>query len=641
MTSNAAIMEAVVGIDDVVVDRALAASLGTASGDELVGVCHTILRRRKGEGVLGLILYYHRLPGEVREQVLGMVDRLFTPLRQAASRRNTDGPANVLEIIRRAKATKLSYLVGEQLRHGTDVLRDTAAYVFVELAKDCVGRHGDEGSIEADDAAYLVKVVDEAMVLFDTHRHPGVLVAMCGLISKGMRESMHVLSVGTHSAVIPMERLLRQAEDEEVRRATLPLMGVGTLSNAALEGVRTMIAIGRFGDCLDHWEALRMEKVSGRLKTLRTCEGLWPGWGAAEGMTSKQRRGLIAWLDAIPMRWIEKVDHLKQLSRWDDKMMRLMGLRMLIRLATEYKEEVAHDAIAMFSGDDDEQIARIALWHLISCKYKGLAKILASLVNSQHESVRVLAGRHLGPLGFKRLWDHWDVMDVNKRMAAGRALIKISPDFHVHLEGQLRKANVQIKLRAISMIDLLGQGQFFGQKLIQLTYHMDNQVRASAIKALGTVESQEAAKIIESALSHSNDRVRANAVEAVAVSQSPEVLMKLLELAKGDANRARANAIGVLMQNQPEEALNELKRMLIDKRATHRTSALWLVEVLGLVEVAKDVVEMSVSDPSKIVQERANRVVHELMRMMNDTAELELTEDQAGVGEAFMTEGEA
>ncbi|QDU32512.1 HEAT repeat protein [Poriferisphaera corsica] len=646
MASNTAVMEAVQGVEDVVVDRAMAAALGTASGDELMVLCNEILKRRRGEGILGMILYYHRLPDVMKGRILGMVNRLFTPLRQAASRRNTEGPANVLDIVREAKATRLSYLVGEQLRHGTDVLRDAAAYTFVELAKDCVGaRHGIGGTIEPESAAYLQKVVDESVVLYDSHMHPGVLVAMCGLISKGMSEASHVLSVRGHAAVGPIQSLLRQGDDVEVRRATFAMMGISTLSNAALDGIKQAIAIGRFKDYLDHWEMLEMGRVRDKLELLRSCEGLWPGWVAMEGMNEHQRRGMVTWLDLIPMRWLEKVEQLKQLTRWDDTGLRLMGLRILLRIAQEESKhgpcEAVHDAIAEFSMDRDEQVARIALWHLIGCKYSGLAKILASVVNSEHESVRHLAGRHLGPLGFKRLWDHWSKMDHKKRMAAGRALIKISPRFHVYLDEMLRKSDVQTKLRSISMIDLLGQGDFFERKLIQLTYHMDNQVRASAVKALGTVESHEAAKIIETSLSHTDDRVRANAIEAVAAIQTPEVIARLMGLTHDDANRSRANAIGVLMQNRPEDALVELRRMLIDNRASHRVSALWLVEVLGLVEVAKDVVEMSVSDPEQIVQERADRVVRELMRMMNDSGELGLTEDEAGASEAFVTEESA
>ena len=631
MADNRAILQMLRSIDDVTVDRAMIAALATSKGKQLQGICDSLMKRGRREGLTGLVLNYHTLPSEVQGQMVGMIKKLYTPMRVAASQRNSEGPANVLEIIRTSKSMRLSYLIGEQLRHGTDATRDLAAYSLVELARtvreQLIEKVGEEsGGLELKHVPYLERVIDESVVLYDSHLQPGVLVAMCGMMPRRLNEAMHVLGVSSHTATSPMKSLMRQSDDKEVRSALLMLMQIDGLGRAGLDGIRGSIGTGRFGDCLTNWHMLKLNAVRNKVEHIKHTKGLWTGWSEDESREQVQL-GEVQWLDSLPIGSTKKADLLSELAGHDNRLVRLIGIRSLLKLANLDPNDAVDDAIAGFVDDKEVSIARIAVWHLIRCKYKGLAVRLAGLVNSKHEQIREIAGKHLGPLGFQRLWENWDSMGKKRKLAAGRALIKISPDFHIYLEEKLRRSDTRSKLRSISMIDLLNQGEFFDRILIQLSYHMDDKVRASAIKSLGAVQSHEAANVIEQALSHQNDRVRANAIEAIAAYQTPELVTKLLSLTKDDANRARANAIGVLMQSDPEKALNELKEMLMDKRTMHRVSALWLVEVLGLIEVAKDVAEMSISDPNTEVQKRADRVVHELMRMMNASKNIQIDID--------------
>ncbi|WP_432800359.1 HEAT repeat domain-containing protein [Poriferisphaera sp. WC338] len=628
---NAAILDRVMQIDDVVVDRAMSDALGTAEGDELDGICATLLSRRTMEGMTGLILHFHLLPVDIRQTILEQVGDLFSPLRQAASKRNTEGPANVVRIVEQSQTTRLSYLIAEQLRHGTDELRDAAAYCFLSLAHACNTSDAVETSsgmtedmptvtqcVDPLNSTYLEKTVDEAVVMYDTHMHPGILLALCALLPKPMREALHAIKQEHHSAVSPLQSLARQADEIEIRRAMMILLGLPTMFSAALDGLRQSIAMGRFEDCLSNWSMLKTNAVYGHLNSLRQGHALWPGASRVAQMQQHARRGAVVWLDSLPIRGQEKADLLVEMKSHEDDCVRLFALRGLLSLTKEQRQDTIDDAIAQFAADPVVEIARIALWYLHRVKYKGLAKVLATLVNSEHEQIRTLAGKHLAPLGFKRLWDQWENMAQDKRMAAGRALLKISLNFHHELSEKLSERDVNSRLRAVSMIDVLNQGEFFEKQLVQLTYHMDERVRATAVKALGEGQSREAIRAIEQALSSENDRVRANAIEAIAAYQTDTVVEKLRDLAADDGNRARANAIGVLMQHDPDGAMGELKKMLNDPRKAHRTSALWLVETLGLVQASRDVAELSISDPDAKVKNRADRVIQELMKLMSE-----------------------
>ena len=53
--------------------------------------------------------------------------------------------------------------------------------------------------------------------------------------------------------------------------------------------------------------------------------------------------------------------------------------------------------------------------------------------------------------------------------------------------------------------------------------------------------------------------------------------------------------------------------MLGDNRANHRISALWLVDELGILQLARLVAEMSLKDTDDQVKQRANQVIQHLI----------------------------
>jgi HEAT repeat protein len=273
--------------------------------------------------------------------------------------------------------------------------------------------------------------------------------------------------------------------------------------------------------------------------------------------------------------------------------------------------------VTKFAHDRHPAVAKAALRHLIRSHHDGLVALLMKLVNAGHDEVRQLAGRHLAPIGFARLWEQWPNMAPDQRLAAGRALIKIDPDLHRHLGEKLELRDQQTRLRALSMIAHLNQGEFFEQALDRLARDSDEKVASAAVRALGTAASESAAGTLMTSLDHGDARVRANAVEALERLQSTQHIHRLVEMAEEDEHRPRVSAIKALMQMKTSDALHALSKMLRDKRSMHRVSALWLVESMGLLEVARQVAEMSLSDPDKKVKGRADHVIHGLIDTMN------------------------
>ena len=103
-------------IQDVAVDRAMAAALPTADPDGLGRMVHLLLERNRPDGVIGLILHYHLLAPPLQRIIEHQAAHLFRPLREAAGRADSTGPANAIRIIQASATTRLAYLVCEKLR---------------------------------------------------------------------------------------------------------------------------------------------------------------------------------------------------------------------------------------------------------------------------------------------------------------------------------------------------------------------------------------------------------------------------------------------------------------------------------------------------------------------------------------------
>ena len=259
---------------------------------------------------------------------------------------------------------------------------------------------------------------------------------------------------------------------------------------------------------------------------------------------------------------------------------------------------------------------------LIRCDNDGLQSILADLVNSRHPTIRQVAARRLAPMGFAKLWDAWPKLSIDRRIAAGRALIKIDPDLHRHLATKLASRDPVNRLRALGIIATLNQGSYFEEALLDLCASHDTRIVASAIKALGGCTSDPAREVLALALDHDDPRIRANAVEAMSQTDAADHADRLMQMSAEDAQRPRANAIKALLEMRAQQALPALTRMLHDPRADHRVSALWLIDEMGLMQLAKQVAELSITDGDNRVKQRAGQVIqhliHELERQTTD-----------------------
>jgi len=610
-------------VSDLSVDLALGAALSSADPWACRLIAQTLLTRQHPQGTVSLVANFHLLPSSLQDMVVHHAQELYRPLREVASYdSSTTGPANVVRIIMAANAAKLAYLVTEQLHHRPDETRVLAAQCLHHLARVASTAPSDTASLaknrlDAVTAKYIQDAVEEAVEKYPVHHQPQTLLALAALAPRPIRGAMRYLAKTPGPAVDTAGQLLRKADDPDIRRSLLVFVSVPRLTDAALDGIALTATTPGLGDLLDTSHLLLNDKSARPLQTLEHAQRLWLGTDQLMRFTVHQTRSLARWAMAIPMQPDRRMDKLAQLIRLPDPLSRLAVLLLLIQLADDQQYLGARDLISRFCDDPDPIIARIALRDLIRSNWPKLAQRLTGLIDSANPSLRQLAAQRLGQLGFERLWAQWETMAHPQKMSLGRALIKIDPDFHRHLSDKLASPDRGAKLKSVAIIQCLHQGASFEQPLLGLLEHPDNTLVSSATRALGSARTQESLDAVEAALEHTDARVRANAVEALQQLRSIRHVHKLAQMAQDEHNRPRANAIHGLMEVNTVDALAALATMLHDKRPDHRISALWLVDAIGLIEVARHVAEMSVSDPQPSVRARANQVVQYLIQVMD------------------------
>lgn len=606
-------------ITDVSVDQAMAAALPTADAAAIRLIALSLLARQQGDGIVAMVRYYDRFTADIQAQIIRRAPTWDQSLRQVAGYRLPQGPANVVRIIVAARATHLAYLVTEQLRHRPSNIRVLAGEGLLQLTR-WANVSGDGHQINCTAAAVhdIQLAVEESFRFYGSHQQPSVLLALAVLTPRPMVQPIGQLTAGRDlAAVAALRRMLAGAQEEDMRRAMLVMVQIPALAQWVLQGISVASCEGYLSDVLSCWHLLISRRVERPLQSIAQPQWLWPTDPQLAHWPARVTVGLAHWAAALPLSDHERAHKLARLTLLPDPMSRLSALRQLIAMSgSPDSDSKVQQAISRFCGDSERQLAWIAIRYLVGCRWQGLMAMLPRLINSPHEQVAQLARELLAPLGFDRLWNGWQRMAFDQRLALGRALVKIDPVFHGQLARKLASPTRLDKLRAMSIAHGLNQGSRFEGVLLELVNHTDVKIASAAVRTLGSVQSLGVVDVLEASLSHENSRVRANAIEALQQLNSTRHVHKIVRMARDETGRPRANAIRALMRMNAGDALAALVQMLNDPKPGQRISALWVVEAMGVLDVARQVAEMSITDSDVHVKERADLVVHNLIGLM-------------------------
>ena len=595
-----------------------------------------------------LILHFPALPADVQHHVVEATDTLYRPLREAADA--ADGRLPALEIIRRAGDPKLAYLAASLLRDRDEAVRTEAGDCLIELARQAATDHepGVNWRIDAHGARELIRSVEEAVEHFARDRQEAALIAAVWLLPRPMPGLHKTLSDSTHPATSALRRMLEDDAREDLARGLLWLLSVPPLVDAALDTLINRLGRGSLQGVFDQRAMLALPRVAATLGRARRVARHLEGFAIRGDLPAPAAAGLLRLADAVPLEPVVRLELWRRAMQHQDPAVRLLSVRRLAAAAVQSEgissgtnsgtragendgagegttdnhaslREAARKALAELCDDDEEAVARVAATAWLRRGEAMPLRPLASLVVNRHASVREMAARRLGPMGFERLWRVWPKLDPERRLAAAEALIRIDAGFHNALGDRLVADDKATRLQALSMVAELGQGHHFEKVLTSLTRGKDPQLAAAAVRALGAAETETGNRVVAEAVRSEAPEVRAEAVGALSPEEAGRCAQELLRMAREEAPAPRAAAVKALLGHSAAEAQHALRDMLADDRPPHRLAAIRLADEMGLITLARPVAEMAVSDPDESVRSAAWSAIARLLAAMNDT----------------------
>lgn len=616
MPLPAALVLALDRIADPLVDRSMAAALPHAEPDTQAELVARLLARGLAGALEEAVVAYPALGDRAREGLRAAASRLGKPMRGALQRAE---PTAGLALLSDAADPSMADLLARPLRRSEAEVAERAGAVLLELATAA------SGATPLRALRILDETVSAAVADYATHRQPAVVLALLTRLPARLN-GWDALSRPTSPALEPARRLLEQAGHPAARRALLPVLAEPHLASAARAGLHACLRRGSLREVLDPLVAAPALADPAVCRRLAAADALREAAreAAATVLADPEIDASAATLFSLLLP--ETSDAV--VARCGEHPRLAMRASALIaqthRGAAEGTPQAAPADDAMVeiaSTDSDEAAARLAARVALRRHRDRVCDIATGWLNSPHPSVRRLAQARVAPQGFDWLWDRWPKLPDAARHEMATALIKIDRRLHHRLAARLDQPDEAVRCRALRIIHDLNQGVFFQDRLTQLAGSVNPAVASAAVRAMGTAESPESAHALRDALTHPDARIRASAVEAIARRGMTDATPAVARVTQDDDAEPRAHAIAALHQTHPDSAIDALHAMLDDERTGHRNRALWLIESMGMVEMARQVAEMSLSDPALAVRQRATAVVAELMRLLSADAD--------------------
>lgn len=580
-------------------EAALRAVLPYAIGDELElyaaeAIEHAGRTRDRGDLLVDVLRAWSRLSTEARAACVAVSDgRLPALLRELASSDDRSDRRASAEVAGDCIAGDIPCPLGVEpdlvlVLHDLSIDEGAVARAALDGMALAVRTLGfDHESV----GALLDASVTDAVGRYHAHRHDGIMRAVADRAHKCGPRLSAWLEERSDAGHMALRSVARGRERPEQVADAVKNLGVPSLAPASVQTLESLETREERAIVLAQAHLLSCRSRCAALGRVRKVEALLgDAWDAHLPLGA--RRGMVRWIEALPMKPTLRVQRLTGAVSDPDAGVRLLAVQALGRMtATPQGDATLRD----FCLDDHEHVAHAALSALMTNSTKrrreSLRDLLETLERSAHERVRRLA------------------------LASLRTLVEDerTPD---ELRSALNDPDRTLVLAALQRIITRDIASEFLDELVRLSGSGDPFVVAKAVTALTRAPGERTRGVLLHALGHPDGRVVASAVEALGKRDGRAIALDAF-LTSAVA-RVRANAVMHARRNDPDarESRDALAEMLTDARASHRISALWVTEKLGCVEMSERVAQMVREEESDEVRARSERCAERLLAKM-------------------------
>ncbi len=601
-------------LDDAAAVAALADALEYAEVDECPALAAALVER-PCDGVLGILIRrWHDLDEGSRSRTAAIAARTPAALCSAARASQPRECRNALKLIGRLGLIHGLEDAVESLHHPDPLVCRAAADAIDRIVLVHLNSTAPAADRKVDDQR-----LDESIVLaldgFPRHRQTGVLVAAARLMPAPGPSLQRWLSDRDHPTHMALRGFMKRLPDAELAPLLLNWLGIEPLGTQALEHVARLAVTPHFAAMIrGRAHLLTLPEQASRLRRLDPRRPAAPPSAVALEMDDQAQAALPAWILAVPMPDEQRFMRLADGLSFRSARARLTAFRAL----TTFSDPRADAIATQFCFDEDERLVRLALMHCLRRRVDGLADLLRRLLRSPHRTVRVIAAANSHKADFESIWSHWsgNGPSVEHRLRA-RLMMREQPQLVV---AEIRKRLVaRQRETCLRAIRLAGDLQVLAEvelELLALARSADVRISATAIKALGLLDSDSSRSAVVAGLQHADVRTRANAIEVLSPPLVESYRTTLEAITDSPDNRPRANAIAAIARIDRDDAAARLQAMLKDPRPLHRLSALWAADAMALTQCASRVADLARQDVSRPVRDRARRTARRLLAAM-------------------------
>lgn len=601
MSLRAKILEQLRTSSNAAVERVLEQALAYETPDHAGALAAVLLARNQRPGWVAMVKHFDRLGETTQRQILERPRELFAPLADTVDETAGEARANVIRIVQKAADAKLVYLLAEALMDARPEVRQLAADSLLDAMRRWRTQGFSATGHTDQDQDNLRRAVDFALTHYKTHRQPAALLA--ALVSERRVDAplWNVFNDQFAEATRNATALLRQPTDAQLA-TPLYLALASPLKSAALHGLsvadKPELVQELAGQSFRLVDPMLAESCSaiGHMHALASPRGVipwndetWPAWLrliVASGMPATEKLAWLArMLDAPGATAVRKMIVLEHVAR----------LRMLESL----------QILAAYASDPDRRVARFAARALLATDHPELRTYASAVATSPHAEVRRLATSSRGGTRFEKLWTTYPKLPPAVQVNTTRTLASNETHFSEELRAKLTSVQPTDVLQGLRVLGTLADLRPYRENVIALCAHNDARVSSLAVKLVGKLGDASLLDLLEAAARHVDPRVRANAIEAMEQLRIADRSQQVLAMLNSRYNRERANAIKALSQFNFTTARETLSKMLLDPNPMHRVSALWVVEQLALMDLARQVATMARRDSNQHVRTRA------------------------------------
>lgn len=166
-------------------------------------------------------------------------------------------------------------------------------------------------------------------------------------------------------------------------------------------------------------------------------------------------------------------------------------------------------------------------------------------------------------------------------------------DLFYELAKNLSHPSRDVRVSTVSAISRIANRRCTNLLLDKLDLEKDIFIKASLIRILGEIGTPNLIDALEKYQIHAEPRIRANAIESLVklqVKNKEELVKRIVPCVHDENNRVSSTALKELLSLGETRFVPYLKLLLKGTDANRKSSAIWVVGELGLVEFVEDVV---------------------------------------------------